>query len=149
MNLDVLLAEREIYRQLIRFARAMDERDWKALDEITTDDIISNFGLGEIEGRSAMIDFMRHFLDGCGTTQHIIGNVLIDIDGDTAISNSYVSDMHIGRNDNENLTFRTLGNYFDEWKKIDGVWLISRREKDNRATVGSIEALGIKPDSKD
>ncbi|MBT4512683.1 MAG: nuclear transport factor 2 family protein [Chloroflexi bacterium] len=149
MNLDVLLAEREINRQLVGFARAMDERDWKSLDEITTDDIISSFGLGEIEGRSAMVDFIRHFLDGCGTTQHIIGNVLIDIDGDTATSNSYVSDMHVGKDENENLSFRTLGNYYDEWKRINGVWLMSRREKDSRATIGSIEALGVKPKSKD
>ncbi len=75
-----------------------------------------------------MIDFTRQFLDGCGTTQHLIGNVLIDIDGDTANSNSYVCDMHVGKDKNANLTFRTLGNYHDEWKKINGRWLMSRRD---------------------
>ena len=29
MDLDTLLAERAIERQLIRFARGMDERDWE------------------------------------------------------------------------------------------------------------------------
>ena len=30
MELETLLAERAIYRQLVRFAQAMDERDWEA-----------------------------------------------------------------------------------------------------------------------
>jgi len=32
MSIELLLVEREIHRALVRFARAMDERDWSALD---------------------------------------------------------------------------------------------------------------------
>ena len=88
---------------------------------------------------------MRSFLDECGPTQHLLGNVLIDIKEDSASSSAYVSDMHVGVGDKKHLTFSTLGEYRDQWKKIDGIWLMSHRTKINRAHIGSIEVLGPGP----
>ena len=84
MDMHVLLAEREISRQLIRFARAMDARDWTALDTITVDDIRADLGAGELAGRDALVANMRSFLDACGPTQHLLGNIIIEVGGDTA-----------------------------------------------------------------
>ena len=39
MDITELLAEREIYRGLVQFARAMDERDWQLIEGLTTEDI--------------------------------------------------------------------------------------------------------------
>jgi hypothetical protein len=39
---------------------------------------------------------LRSYLDKCGHTQHLIGNVLIEIGGDTATSRAYVADTHLG-----------------------------------------------------
>ena len=142
MNLDDLLAEREIYRALVEFARAMDARDWEAIDSITVEDMTADLGMGEIQGRDAIVKFIRSFLDGCGPTQHLLGNVVIDVDGDSATSSAYVSDMHVGAGDKAELNFRTLGRYSDQWVRQDGRWLMCRRVKDNRATIGSIEVLG-------
>lgn len=141
MNLEDLLAERDIKRQLITFARAMDNRDWEAIGAIITEDVRADFGIGEVQGRSALVEFMRSFLDNCGTTQHLLGNFIIEVTGDTATSESYVSDMHLGKDNSDNLSFRTLGNYSDTWKKVGGVWLITQRVKDNRATTGSMDVF--------
>ena len=141
MNLDILLAEREIERQLISFARAMDNRDWTKIDAICVDDICADFGTGEVVGSKALIEFMRSFLDHCGPSQHLLGNIVIDVDGDRATSESYVSDMHLGKNSDEEKSFRTLGNYTDSWIKIDGVWKLLRRMKDNRAFVGTMDVF--------
>lgn len=143
MELDDLLAEREIYRKLVRFALAMDERQWSLLEEITTEDIEADVGVGPLRGRDALVSVMRQFLDQCGTTQHLLGNVLIDINGDNATSQAYVSDMHLGSEGKESTTFRTLGCYHDEWIKLDGQWRMCRRIKENRATVGSLEVFNI------
>ncbi|MDP6979993.1 MAG: nuclear transport factor 2 family protein [Myxococcota bacterium] len=89
MDLDQLLAEREIYRQLVRFARAMDERDWSAIEALTTPDIEADVGLGLETGRD----------------------------------------------------IRTLGLYRDAWQKVDGRWLICRRIKQNRDTIGSMDVF--------
>lgn len=141
MTLETLVAEREIHRQLVAFARAMDKRDWDALSAIVTDDIRADFGAGEVSGRAEVIAYIRSFLDNCGTTQHLLGNVVIDVSGDTATSEAYVADLHLHRDPGRDLSFRTLGNYRDSWVKSGGTWLMSDRRKDNRATVGSMDVF--------
>ena len=86
MDLQTLLDERNIYRQLVRFARAMDERDWESLGQIAAEDIRAELGTGPLAGRDAMIALIRRYLDNCGTTQHLLGNVLIEVSGDEATS---------------------------------------------------------------
>lgn len=142
MNLDTLLAEREIYRAVVRLARAMDERDWSALDDILLLDATAELGMGPVSGRDNIVAFIRSFLDDCGPTQHLLGNMLIDVDGDEARSRCYVSDMHKGLGEKSHLTFSTLGDYHDTWRKVDGRWRMSHRTKLNRATLGDISVLG-------
>lgn len=141
MNLQELLAERDIQHQLVAFARAMDDRDWEAIERITAEDMRADFGTGEVIGRKEVIAYMRSFLDNCGTTQHFVGNFSIDVNGDMATSESYVSDMHLGKDPEDGETFRTLGNYSDTWQQVNGNWLMTRRIKDNRAVIGSLEVF--------
>lgn len=137
MNLETLIAEREIYTQLIKFAYAMDSRDWQAIEALTTPNLLADLGTGEIAGQANIIKFIRSFLDNCGVTQHLLGNVLISVTGDTATSQSYVSDMHLYKNPLNDGHFRTLGQYTDQWQKQGDSWLMTHRIKDNRATMGS------------
>ncbi len=141
LNLETLLAERAIHRNIMTFARAMDARDWPALEALLTDDASADLGMGDITSRNNIVAFIQSFLDRCGTTQHLIGNVVVDVDGDTATSQAYVSDLHLGKGDKSHLTFKTLGEYHDEWVCTDGTWLLARRVKDNRATIGSMDVF--------
>ncbi len=145
MDLETLLAEREIGRALYGFARAMDERDWNAITQIMTEDATAEMGTGPLADRSQVIALMRSFLDDCGPTQHLLGNLVIDVSGDQAVSRCYVSDMHKGAGDKDHLTFSTIGEYHDRWQKIDGRWRMVHRTKLNRAHIGSIEVLGSGP----
>jgi hypothetical protein len=145
MSLEMLLAEREIYRALVRFARAMDQRDWSALDAIVRPDATADLGLGPVHGREEIVGVMRSFLDDCGPTQHLLGNVTIDIDGDTAQSSCYVSDMHKGTGAKAGLTFSTLGEYHDRWQREGDAWRMTHRTKLNRAHIGDIGVLGPGP----
>jgi hypothetical protein len=132
--------ERAIERALIRFARAMDDRDWNGLSEILAQDAVGDFGTGRLEGSAAIIELIRGFLDNCGVTQHLLGNVLVDVNGDHATSRAYVRDLHLSRS-NPELTFHTLGDYHDRWERRDGRWWLVERVKDNRGTVGSLEVF--------
>jgi len=145
MSLELLLAEREIHRALVRFARAMDERDWSALDELMLEDATGDLGTGPLRGRAAIVSLMRSFLDDCGPTQHLLGNALIDVDGDRARSRVYVSDLHLGQGDEGHLTFSTLGDYHDQWRKVEGTWRMTHRTKLNRASLGDASVLGSGP----
>ena len=137
-DLDRLLAEREIHRALIRVARAMDERDWAAFDDVLLPEATADLGLGLVSGRDAIVSLIRRFLDACGPTQHLLGNVLVEVAGQEATSRAYVSDMHLGLGTKSALTFSTLGDYHDRWQRVDGVWRMSHRMKLNRATLGDI-----------
>lgn len=149
MSIELLLAEREIHRALVRFARAMDERDWSALDAIVREDATADLGTGPLRGRAAIVAQMRSFLDDCGPTQHLLGNLLVDVAlaSDTARSRVYVSDMHLGQGEKAHLTFSTLGDYHDLWRRVDGIWQLAHRTKLNRALLGDIRVLGAGPPS--
>lgn len=146
MTFETLLDERAIYRQLVRFARAMDERDWDALDELTTEDVTADLGAGTLTGRTALVTNMRTFLDDCGPTQHLLGNVLVEVEGERASSRAYVSDMHLGTGERAGATFSTLGDYHDHWIKRDEGWRLCHRTKHNRGLVGDIGVLGAGPE---
>lgn len=138
LNLDLLLAEREIHRGLVTIARAMDERDWDSFRAVLLPDATADLGTGLVSGRDAIVAFIRSFLDACGPTQHLLGNVLIDVRGREATSRAYVSDMHKGLGEQSEVTFSTLGDYHDRWRLDDGAWRLAHRTKLNRATVGDI-----------
>jgi len=141
LTLDQLIAERSIYRNLVAFSCAMDDRDWEAFEDITSENMTASLGQGEISGRANIVAFIRSFLDNCGPTQHLLGNVVIDVQGNVAKSSAYVCDMHLGNGDKSGMTFHTLGRYNDEWECIEGCWRMVRRVKDNRAVVGSMEVF--------
>jgi hypothetical protein len=144
-DLQTLLDERAIYRQLCRFAEAMDRREWGWLDEVMLENAEGEYGLGRRTSRAEIVAEMRSFLDDCGPTQHLLANVIIDVDGDTATSRAYVADMHVGLGDKAHLTFRTLGDYHDRWVRTAAGWRIAERVKQNRAHVGDISVLGAGP----
>lgn len=135
-----LLDERDIERTLILLARAMDSRDWDGMSEILAADAVGDFGTGPVQGSGAIIELIRGFLDNCGVTQHLLGNVLVDVDGDRAVSRAYVQDLHLSRT-NPDLTFHTLGDYQDRWERRHGRWLLVERIKDNRGTVGTLDVF--------
>lgn len=143
-DLATLVAEREIGRALVCFARAMDSRAWDELLELMAPDATGDLGTGPLNSAQQIIDCMRHYLDVCGPTQHLLGNLLIETHGDQARSQCYVSDMHLGRSGRDHLTFATLGDYHDRWQRREGRWLMVHRTKINHATIGTFEVFDIK-----
>ena len=128
-GLQPLLDEREIMRGLARFARILDAKQWAALDEVFASDISFDYGSGDDEhGIAALTNQMCRFLDTCGPTQHLIGSIMVDIDGDSAISRAYVQARHQRRNDPAGPVFDTNGEYVDRWERRATGWRIVRRD---------------------
>lgn len=143
MDLETLLSERQIGRLLADLALAMDRRDWAALDAIIADDATADFGLPEIcRGRAAIVANFRSFLGGCGPSQHLLGNLVVDVEGETAESRCYVHDLHQGAGAKSHLTFLAPGQYRDRWRRIEGRWWLVHRQKLMFTTLGSLEILG-------
>lgn len=138
-----LVARQEVADCLVRFARAMDYRDWAAFDTLVAEGAVADMGSGPLRGRAEIVGIMRRYLDACGPTQHLLGNVLIDVAGDTATSHAYVYDQHLPPGGATAPTFHTLGDYHDRWQRRDGRWWLVERIKDNRANVGSMAVFGM------
>jgi hypothetical protein len=142
-DVDELRAERDIERQLVRFARAMDDRRWDVLAEILFEDATGDYGAGTVSGGDAIIGLIRSFLEACGPTQHLLGSIEVDVNGRTATSRAYVSDVHLGVGDRGHLSYSTLGDYHDRWEHDGAQWRLRHRTKHHRGQVGTMAVFGV------
>ncbi|MCP3735878.1 nuclear transport factor 2 family protein [Sphingomonas sp. RP10(2022)] len=147
VTLDMLLAERAIARGLSIFARTLDTKSWHRLSEVFAADIVFDYGDGQDRaGIVALEAHMRRFLDMCGPTQHLIGSLLIDVDGDTAVSRAYVQARHQRRDDPAGAIFDSTGEYVDRWRRHGEGWRIVRRDalwqmhSGDPAVLGAVES---------
>lgn len=127
-DLRALLDERDITRRLSRFARILDQKRWDDLGDVFAHDLTFHYGVEEEQGMDALRAQMRRFLDVCGGTQHLIGSILIDVDGDRAVSRAYVQARHQRRNDPAGAIFDSTGEYVDKWERRPEGWRIVRRD---------------------
>jgi len=145
VDISLLFDERAIHHQLYALASAMDNRAWDALDTIIADEAEGDFGEGyEVSGRAGFVAMFRRFLGNCGPTQHLLGNILVSIDGERATSRCYVRDMHQGDGIHSDKFLSTPGEYRDQWARTSHGWRLVHRTKINLMMIGSVEALGLK-----
>ncbi len=143
MELQTLLDERAITHGLGRFARILDGREWDATREVFADDVTFNYGDGrEQTGIAAMTKQFRGFLGGCGRSQHLLGSIVITVEGDKGTSNAYVQARHQGKNGKENLRLDSNGEYVDRWERRPEGWRIVRRDVHWLVTTGDMTVLG-------
>jgi hypothetical protein len=76
---------------LVRYARAIDTRDWPLFRTCFADDVAADYGdIGSWHGVEDITAFMIAAHAGMGPTQHALTNFVIDIEGDRARSATYV-----------------------------------------------------------
>ena len=132
----------EITRVVNAYARALDARDWSALDRVFAPDVKMDFGMWQAENRGEGVKYMREFLDGCGRTQHLLGTHDISIDGDHAASRVYVRAFHQGRGDARTTTYEMGGEYQDELQRTADGWRITARRLNVLFQAGDPSILG-------
>ena len=135
--------ELDIGRSIVAIARAMDDRDWSVVTGIARADVIWNLGEGVVARSAAeAVALMSEFLGRCGATQHLIGDVVVDVSGDVATSRAYIADLHVGVGEHAGEVFRTFGDYHDEWMRTEDGWRLSRRDKSHVAMIGDPAVVG-------
>ena len=141
-TLQILLDERNIVRALSRFARIADGKKFDALGEVFAPDVVFDYGSGCLEsGLSALQAFISRHLDHCGGTQHLIGSIIVDIDGDTAVSRAYVQARHQREGDFVGPVFDSNGEYVDRWERRAEGWRAVHRTATWAANAGEAEIL--------
>jgi hypothetical protein len=121
----------------------VDTKRWTDLTDVFTTDVVFDYGSGEDEhGIDALEATMRRFLDICGGTQHLIGSILVDVDGDQAVSRAYVQARHqaVG---GTGPVFDTNGEYIDRWERRPAGWRIARRDAHWAALSGDPTVIAV------
>lgn len=117
----------EIIAVLDCYAECLDTRDWNGLAEVFTGDVDMDFGAWNKVGRDAVVATIRSYLDGCGPTQHLLGNYRIVLDGDRASSRCYCRAMHFGKGQHEGKTYEAWIEYSDEFVRTSAGWRSGKR----------------------
>ena len=122
-----------IIATLDRYAECLDQRDWPGLADVFTDDVEIDWVEWKQKGRAEATTSIRSYLDGCGPSQHLLGNYRIALDGDRASSKCYCRVMHMGKGEHEGKTYETWIEYADELVRTPEGW--RSRKRVARATM--------------
>lgn len=125
-RLSRLLDKQDCVELVHKFARAIDRCDADLVREVlhpdATDDHGSFKGTGE-----EFITWVMPVLAGMKRTQHMIGNVLVEVDGDRAQGESYFIAHHTLPGEEGDRFMVAAGRYLDRFERREGVWKIAHR----------------------
>ncbi len=113
-----------------RYALAIDTKDWRLLEQVFADRLradFRSFGVSEaFEGtRAEWIANVRRTIDGMDASQHMMANHLYEIDGDRASGTTYISALHVCRNDLGGDSYTVGGHYGVEMARQADGWRIT------------------------
>jgi hypothetical protein len=128
--------------QLYRYCRSVDRLDVPLGHRVFHPDSRADFGIYKGTGRG-WIDFIcqehRKFLHH----SHQVTNIVIDVMGDRAGSESYVTATLRARDGEKLMQRQFWARYVDQWSRRDGNWAIDRREcVIDFASIAEVQALG-------
>ncbi|QLL07705.1 nuclear transport factor 2 family protein [Mycobacterium vicinigordonae] len=112
---------------LIRYATAIDRREYQLLGTVFTDECDVDYGeIGTWRTAVEVIEFMALVHAAAGYTLHRLSNIAVALDGDHAEARSYI-DAVIMAADNQR-GVNAIGFYDDALVRATDGWRISRRQ---------------------
>ena len=117
-----------IAQMLYLYCRAMDRMDLPLGYSIWHEDGTADYGEGIFHGTGrGFVDFAAKAHAGMVTHSHQVTAIIIDLDGDRAASESYVTAALRIKDGDRLLETTTRGRYLDRWSHRGGRWAIDRR----------------------
>ena len=135
----------EVTAVLDRYAEALDGRRWELLEDVFAPEIEFDSGEWVVRGRPDVIAQVRSYLEGCGPTQHLLGNHRVTLEGDTARTRVYVRAFHACKDRSDPRTYEMGGEYADELQRTPSGWRSVRRSLRVLFELGTRDVLGMRP----
>ena len=128
----------EIEDLMARYLFAIDYNDWDAYVGVFTEDGVLEFASGSSTGRPAIREMVTKFATGIGRfyhtedgkpakLRHVILQSVIRVEGNHAWGRSLWMEM-ANHGPQDTMKMGTYGLYQDEFRKVKGQWLISKRQ---------------------
>ena len=130
MTLDELLAKQEITDLVSRYMRGLDRLDKALLRSTFHDDATTDYGFFQ-GGPDDFTEMAYGALQDHLANHHMIGQTLIDIEGEVAFGEIYFQAFHRIITDGEERDLFICGRYVDRYEKRNGVWKIAFRSEVN------------------
>ena len=115
----------EICNLKARYCRCLDTKDWDGYAAVYAEDaLLDTTGSGglRVEGRDALVAYVRSSINDDTFTTHHVHAPEIDISGDEATGIWAMQDRNIWPNGRKLLGF---GHYHERYARIGGRWLIA------------------------
>jgi len=114
---------------LIRYATALDSRDWSLLASCFTENGVTDYQeLGGVNaGPDAIIATCHGALSGLDASQHLISNMVVELDGDRARAACYFQAQHVYAGADGGDNFLVGGTYRDRLIRTADGWRIEHR----------------------
>lgn len=138
MDLQAFSDRLEITDRLNLYAELLDRADFAAVPlEVFAEDAYEDHGEGipPVRGHEDLTKFFETACAPFESTMHLITNVRVELDGDTAMSRSAYLAVHWlpnhDRAPGRPADFVSTGVYRDHWRRTPNGWRISRRARVN------------------
>lgn len=127
--LQALIDKQAITEAIYSYCRAVDRLDVPLGESIWHDDAFADYGASYYQGpgKGVISVICRHH-GGLLSHSHQVTNILIDLAGDRAGSEAYVTGTMRLERDGKLLQIGVWARYLDSWEKRAGRWGIVRRE---------------------
>lgn len=126
-RLGELLDKQDIHEVLSRYCRGLDRGDAEMVAATFHPDAVHNHS-GSVEPAAELVEGLRKpARKVLRSVSHMISNVLVDLQGDTALSECYFLACHRIDFDGADWTWIVGGRYLDRLERRAGGWRISER----------------------
>jgi uncharacterized protein (TIGR02246 family) len=112
---------------MVRYATAIDRRDWPLFRTVFTDDCELDYGeIGAWKGVDAVVEFMEQTHALLGHTMHRMSNIAITVDGNRGVARTYLDGLMMAPDNKSGVN--AIGFYDDEVVRTADGWRIARRQ---------------------
>lgn len=126
---DGLLAKQAITEQLHRYCRGIDRMDAELTRSVWHPDGTADYGGLYRGSASGFVDWLWPVHAAMVGHRHEVSNILIELHGERAFSETYVFvTLRVAEDDGSMTDIVGQGRYLDQWERRDGVWAITHRD---------------------
>lgn len=122
-----LLDERDIHDVLRRYCRGVDRCDAALIASCYHQDAVDDHGNWLTTGPGAPQAIISRVKPGADAAMHFMGNVLIEVEGDTAFAESYLLAFRSSEKEGRPSTRTRAVRFVDRFERRGGEWRISER----------------------
>ncbi len=122
-----LADQQEIADLCVRYTIALDTKDWALLESCYAPSPVFVHPGGRLEGFPAILERTKAALTPLTATQHLLGNIMVQVDGGTSRSMCYFQAQHVRAGTPGGETYIIAGSYADTLTRAVSGWKITER----------------------